>query len=1043
MPRKADSNDFFADIAAQKTEYLRPGLMEPEPPELPDVVLPCRTGGDTTMPGEADRLTTAEGLRKELERYRRRFAPFMANHAPPLNTSRSVLPLERFDWRVQAEEDLQDFTSVLAGHGAWEEVIIPHYGPPLGLATTYYRTSFTVTREQLDTGAAFVCFKGVDYKAHVFVNGTYLGSHEGFFAPFEFDFTACAREGANVLVVRVENDATGSGSGALDRGYSGDKIYAATGPGFDEPEVGWHHCPPGMGIYQPVQVEFRPSLFVSDLYVRPLPEQKAAELWVEVFLCDAATEDVAIRYGVHGRNFEETLFEDRVYRPGGMHRCGFGDDLQIAKAKADGTYGKEQGWPMGKGVNYLRIPIPMETFRRWTPDEPWLYQVQVTLEKADGQVVDRAEQHFGMRSFLMDEAGDPKGSLYLNGQPIRLRGANTMGHEQQCVMKGDLDQLRDDLLLARICNMNFLRFTQRPVQDEVYTMCDMLGLMAQVDLPTFGAIRRNQYCEILRQVDEMEKLARPHPSCIMVSYINEPSPEGGNSPHRNLGREELDGLFQAADAIVRHRNPERVIKPCDGDYDPPSPGIPDRHCYMGWYNGQGVDYGRLHKGFWQPTKTGWLYGCGEFGAEGLERAELMRKAYPAAWLPRSGEEEAAWSPSRIKLAQSGRFHHFFFDTPDSVDDWVEASQAYQAECVKMMAEAFRRDNRMVTFAVHLFIDAFPSGWMKAIMDCERHPKEAYFAYRDALAPLLPSLRTDRRRVYGGEPVQVEAWLCNDLPDTPKGLRLRYGVQFAPEAGEEPLGASGVLAAGEAAAKIDPCGARFQGLLAVQTPEVKTRCTAVVRLALVDELGQTLNSTDLEIEVFPDTRDQAAGEVVILGADDGPATRLAAEMKSSVVASGAPVYLVDDFDAFVKREEEIVGAVRDGARVVFLSLPDGTYPLGERSFRVKTSDFNPLHFVSRKTGHDLVKGFEARDFSHWYDPVEDRIRSIIEATLTGDDFIPILKAGNTNDEGQWTAVLAAGEQRHGKGAFIVCQVELAGRTSSNPPAHAFAARLLGG
>ena len=49
-----------------------------------------------------------------------------------------------------------------------------------------------------------------------------------------------------------------------------------------------------------------------------------------------------------------------------------------------------------------------------------------------------------------------------------------------------------------------------------------------------------------------------------------------------------------------------------------------------------------------------------------------------------------------------------------------------------MTEAFRRDPRMQSFAIHLFIDAWPAGWMKAIMDRERQPKPAYFAVRDVL-----------------------------------------------------------------------------------------------------------------------------------------------------------------------------------------------------------------------------------------------------------------------------------------------------------------------
>ena len=56
--------------------------------------------------------------------------------------------------------------------------------------------------------------------------------------------------------------------------------------------------------------------------------------------------------------------------------------------------------------------------------------------------------------------------FFLNGRPIRLRGANTMGFEQQDVMRGDDAQLIDDILLAKLCHMNFWRITQRPVQQK-------------------------------------------------------------------------------------------------------------------------------------------------------------------------------------------------------------------------------------------------------------------------------------------------------------------------------------------------------------------------------------------------------------------------------------------------------------------------------------------------------------------------------------------------------------------------------------------------
>ncbi len=80
---------------------------------------------------------------------------------------------------------------------------------------------------------------------------------------------------------------------------------------------------------------------------------------------------------------------------------------------------------------------------------------------------------------------DPDKAYY-----VCFKGANTMGFEQQDVMNGNIGQLIDDILLAKICNMNFLRLTQRPVQDKVYEYCDKLGLMTQTDLPLFGCMRR-------------------------------------------------------------------------------------------------------------------------------------------------------------------------------------------------------------------------------------------------------------------------------------------------------------------------------------------------------------------------------------------------------------------------------------------------------------------------------------------------------------------------------------------------------------------------
>ena len=580
-------------------------------------------------------MTTAEQVSAELQRQRELHAPYLKDLAPPLADMRLRVPLDSFDWRIETEQDRADFTATLAGQGQWQQVKIPHYAGPMGRAVTYYRTAFDVTPAMLEKGALFVRFQGVDYKAHVFVNGALLGSHEGIFAPFEFEFTRHARPGKNFLLVKVENDFIMLGNSA-EKGFlggeelRGDKVYAAVGPCWDEPEVGWHCCSPGMGIYQDVTIEARPRIHFHDLFVRPLSEEGQAEAWIEVFGCDYPPQKIAMELSVHGQNFSTAA-------------------MTVPGAEIAG-----QLRPVLQGVNLFKIPLTIPQPRRWSPEAPWLYQIQAKLVDEKGQAVDAAKRQFGLRTFRMEYLEEPKGRMYLNGQGIKLRGANTMGALQQCVIRKDWQQLIDDILLAKITHMNYMRLTQMPVQSDVYDYCDRLGLMVQTDLPLFGCVRRNQFCEVVRQAGEMERLVRSHPSNIMVTYINEPFPNSMDAPQRNLTRDEMTRLFESADMAVRLANPDRVIKAVDGDYDPPGPGMPDNHCYPGWYNGHGIDLGLLHKGHWQRVKPGWVYGCGEFGAEGLDPVALMRKHYPQAWLPQTADEEKTWTPDKIPVRRPAR-----------------------------------------------------------------------------------------------------------------------------------------------------------------------------------------------------------------------------------------------------------------------------------------------------------------------------------------------------------------------------------------------------
>ncbi len=1023
MKNNQQTTDEFAEIATMSPVPLRPGLAQPARAAAPTTILPLQDGQTKSPLPLSKKILTAEQLTTALSEMRERMKPFLANHAPALPATRARLELDTFQWRIEQPADRNTFYDALAGLGEWETVTIPHYGPPLGKAATLYRTTFDLSADLISRESIALRFAGVDYKCQVYLNGVCVGQHEGFFDEFEFNCTGVARAKENVLLVRVENDFTMLGSHENGAAVNGDKIYAATGLGYDDPILGWHHCPAGMGIYNRVTVEGRAHMQVGDLWVRPLVEQQVVEVRVEVEnQGQNPSEEINVLVSIFGQNFPATVHLDKPHRAVGKTVRGFGD--------LDGDHAEEIPARMGLGRNYITVQLPLPNPNIWDLETPWLYQAQVKLLDAKDNLLDAAKQQFGMRTFTQDENSTPKGKFFLNGREIRLRGANTMGHLERCVMKNDFNQLCDDILLAKLTNMNFLRLTQRPVHKEVYEWCDRLGLMLQTDMPMFATVRRNQMLEIVRQSSLMERHVRAHPSNILVSFINEPRPAAASQPHRFLLRDEIERMFRMSIEAVQQENPDRVCKCVDGDYDPPATvGMPDNHCYCGWYIGHGVDLGALHHGEWMPVKPGWHYGCGEFGAEGLDSYGVMQKYYPADWKPAS--PDAPWTPKVISKSQSWNFHYLWYETPRTAPEWIAASQEHQAWITRLMTEAYRRKADMNTFAIHLFIDAWPCGWMKSIMDVDRVPKLAWFAYRDALAPLAVSLRSDRTQVWSGETVPVELWVCNDGAKIPAGAKVIYELCLHGK----------TIAHGEVAAKIESCAPRGQGVIQIAIPETAVRDQIDISATLVGVDGSAIHDTSLVLNVFP--KPILVGGEAWLPQNSPASGKLLTTL--GLTASTKPLeknrlLLITNLAAYQEWADEIADAVRAGATAVLLNLPIGEYTLGGAALQVRKAGMGSRHFVSRATGHPLVDDLQPEDFRFWHFDSLGHPAPILHTVLEGKDWTPVLQSGDGGWLRAWGYTPAAVERHDGKGRWLVCQVELARCVATNPVANLFARRL---
>ena len=874
------SQDLFA-MYAQKADDNGGGLYLPEP--IPHETMFCNLKPGEFVPvSPMKSISTEEELKEALAALRKETAPFLAELAPMLDSKRQSFSMTDF---------------LLDG----EPVTIPHYGGPSCPCERFYSTEFELP--DFDSKAVYFCCDGADYIAKVYINGECAGIHEGFFSPFEYEITRWVKPGKNSLRIVLENDYIFRGNdpeqGFLGTPIQGDKLYAATGIGYDDPQLGWHHCPPGIGLYHNVKIEIRDTLHISNVFVHPQPEKNGAEVWIEVENTTYDTKSLKFSMSLYGQNFQQTVFKKVITEPSFNNKP----------------------LPAMHGKQIYKLPIDIPDYRLWSPDTPWLYQLQVALI-TDGNVCDVAASVFGMRSFTQDLTSQPKGMFYLNGEPIRLRGANTMGFEQLDVMRGDFSQLIDDILLTKLCNMNFWRITQRPVQKEVYDYCDKLGLLTQTDFPLFGVMRRNKSCEAIQQVEEMAKHIRNHPSNILVSYINEPWKNANNQPHRHMLHHEREDLYAIFDSVMRYNYPDCVIKHVDGDFDPPTTNsMPDVHCYTLWYNGAQQDFGMLHRGYGQKVAPGWYYGCGEYGVEGLDFPEVMRKYYPAEWI------REPFDPGNIIGAQSKALHGSFMDTPEGMEAWSSATQAHQAFAMKMMTEAYRRDPRMISNAIHLFIDAWPAGWMKAIMDFRRKPKPAYFASRDALAPLLISLRSDRFFYYCGENISIETYICND---TNKKSQSGETLVFVLWDGDFPI------SCGSVQVSYDACTAGYVADASFTAPITDQRKVYELRAALLDAAGTTLAQQSFSFTVFPD---------------------------------------VD---------------IPESTNIVWIDhLEPGTHEIAGETVTVTKTPRRQPYFLSRKTGHPAVRNFAAEDFRMWYDKSLDRLAPIASYCFRAEGFRPVL------------------------------------------------------
>lgn len=329
-------------------------------------------------------------------------------------------------------------------------------------------------------------FDAVYSHARVWVNGQFVGEHEGGFTPFELDITAAARPGeANMIALAVTSEST------ADTLACGSK-YAFHSLGGILRKAYLFAVPPchiaSLHACTVFDEEYRDADLVIDYRLANEAEAPSGPLELRVRLTDPEGHEVALEPGTQ----------------------------TIETISAHGAY---------RG----RLVIPVSAPRKWDCEHPHLYQLRCDL-RAPGRTLETARRRIGFRQ--VEVRGH---QLWVNGRPVKLRGINR--HEAHPLRGRSLEPglWRKDAELFRDANINYIRTCHYPPAEEFLDACDELGLFVGDEAPFcwVGMDWGNDIWKsekphdpkfrplILQQTLEMVERDRSHPSVIMWSLANE------------------------------------------------------------------------------------------------------------------------------------------------------------------------------------------------------------------------------------------------------------------------------------------------------------------------------------------------------------------------------------------------------------------------------------------------------------------------------------------------------------------------------------------
>jgi hypothetical protein len=136
-----------------------------------------------------------------------------------------------------------------------------------------------------------------------------------------------------------------------------------------------------------------------------------------------------------------------------------------------------------KGKNKWTAEGRADEISTWTPEEPNLYQLNIDLLDASGDLLHTYNQRIGFRTVEIREGE----GIYVNGQQIKFKGVNRHSFHPSSGRTTSKALSIRDVLMMKDMNMNAVRMAHYPPDVHFLDVCDSLGLFVIDEVCTWQA----------------------------------------------------------------------------------------------------------------------------------------------------------------------------------------------------------------------------------------------------------------------------------------------------------------------------------------------------------------------------------------------------------------------------------------------------------------------------------------------------------------------------------------------------------------------------